>query len=282
MDTLSPGTHTFTVDGVRQVYHVAGAGPVLVAHAGGPGLDWSYLRSADLEHHFTMVYPEPAGTGESGPLPAGATYVGTYVTMLSALIDHLGLPDVHLLGHSHGGFVALRYALDHPDRVAGLALYSTSPVGDGEFWAAMAASAAAYPQRHPDVPEAAEAPGWMTAPGNTHEERTAAIRGMLPLYFADYWGRRAEYADVRAHMRAWPVALADGHFDYRAELSRITARTVVVCGRHDFICGPVWGEMLHRGIAGSRMVMLENSGHFAHLEEPNAYAEAVTWLLAPE
>jgi pimeloyl-ACP methyl ester carboxylesterase len=38
----------------------------------------------------------------------------------------LGQDRVHVLGHSHGGFVAQQYALDHPDRIAGLVLYDTS------------------------------------------------------------------------------------------------------------------------------------------------------------
>jgi proline iminopeptidase len=69
-----------------------------------------------------MVYPEPVGTGASGPLPTGATFVDTYVDFLHAMVDHIDVPQVHLLGHSHGGFVAQRFALRHPDRTAGLAL----------------------------------------------------------------------------------------------------------------------------------------------------------------
>ncbi|MEQ4715858.1 alpha/beta hydrolase [Nonomuraea sp. B19D2] len=41
---LSPGTHTVSVGGVAQRHHVAGAGPVCLAHPGGPGLSWEYLR----------------------------------------------------------------------------------------------------------------------------------------------------------------------------------------------------------------------------------------------
>jgi proline iminopeptidase len=53
----------------------------------------------------------------------------------------------------------------------------------------------------------------------------------------------------------------------------------VITGRHDFICGPVWAEMLHQGIPGSRLKILEYSGHFGHIEEPDAFTDAVTWLL---
>lgn len=283
MDTLTPGTHSLTVDGIRQVYHVAGGGPVLVAHAGGPGIDHGYLRSADLEKHFTVVYLEPVGTRDSGPYPEDATYVGTYAHLLGAVIDHLGVPRVHLLGHSHGGFVTLQYAIDHPDRVAGLALYSTSPTTGDEFWDTMRDNATAFPEQHPDRPEAAEVLDWMTFQSTTDEEHSAALRGLMPLYFADFWGERhAEYAAMRAAVRAWRVENDGVPFDCRVELPEVTAPTVIICGRHDFICGPVWAAMLHNGIPGSRLVMLENSGHFGQIEEPEAFTEAVTWLISVE
>jgi proline iminopeptidase len=74
------------------------------------------------------VYVEALGTGESGRLethPHGYAR-SLYAEVLDRLIDHLGLAKVHLLGHSHGGFVAQRYALDHADRLAGLILYESA------------------------------------------------------------------------------------------------------------------------------------------------------------
>src|SRR4051812_48202714 len=66
---LSPGTHTYTLAGVVQRYHVHGSGPVCVAHSGGPGIDWEYLRTPALEEHLTMVYVEPVGTAQDSRLP---------------------------------------------------------------------------------------------------------------------------------------------------------------------------------------------------------------------
>ena len=93
-----------------------------------------------LEQDLTMVYVEPVGTGASGRLPDAREYnLATYVHFLNAVIEHLALPEVVLLGHSHGGFVAQRYALDRPERVASLILYDTSPVTDEGFWSAAVA-----------------------------------------------------------------------------------------------------------------------------------------------
>ncbi len=65
---LAPGTHSIAVNGVAQHYHVSGMGPYCIAHAGGPGIDASYLRLPLLEESLTMVYLDPIGTGSSGRL----------------------------------------------------------------------------------------------------------------------------------------------------------------------------------------------------------------------
>jgi len=122
------------VDGVPVLYHVFGSGPVVIAHPGGPGGEWSYLRMPELEKAATVVYIEPFGTGSSGRLadPNGYT-MEAYVREVEAVRVALGVDRVVLLGHSHGGFVAQAYALTHPEHLRGLVLYDTSPVTGAEL-----------------------------------------------------------------------------------------------------------------------------------------------------
>ncbi|MGW1886623.1 alpha/beta fold hydrolase [Streptomyces sp. NPDC001970] len=106
---LSLGTHTIAVRHgsslIEHRYHVAGTGPVCIAHSGGPGTSWEYLRMPLLERSLTMVYAEPVGTGASGLLADPREYtLATYTHFLHAVIEPLALPDTVLLGHSHGGF----------------------------------------------------------------------------------------------------------------------------------------------------------------------------------
>jgi pimeloyl-ACP methyl ester carboxylesterase len=262
-------THHITVHGVRQVYHVAGQGPLCVAHSGGPGIDYAYLRMPLLEQHFTMVYLEPVGTGESGRLDAYG--IDTYVTFLDAVVDDLGAPQVHLLGHSHGGFVVQQYTLDHPERVAGLILYDTSPVTGPEFWESAMAGVAAYAPVAPEVPAAFE----RAVTATDDEALSAALREAVPVYFADFPGRRSEFSAFVAGIRAWAVPSDPAPFDVRSRLKEITAPTAVIVGAHDFICGPRWAALLHAGIPGSQLTVLESSGHFGHVEQPAEFAAAV-------
>jgi pimeloyl-ACP methyl ester carboxylesterase len=275
-------THQIDIDGLPQVYHVAGSGPVCVVHSGGPGIGWDSVRMPALEQDLTMVYVEPIGTGHSGRLAQPRDYrLGTYQRFLEGVADHLGREKVFLLGHSHGGFVVQRYALAHPDRVAGLVLYDTSPVTGEEFWAGAMAGVAAYASRHAAEPGADDVVKAFQEALQAVDDTalTAAFGRFIPLYLHDYWTRRDEFAPYVAGIRAWADPQRGEEpepFDVRGRLGEITAPTLIVAGRHDFICGVRWARILHDGIAGSRLVVLENSGHLGHIEEPAAFHSAVT------
>ncbi|MFJ2394493.1 alpha/beta fold hydrolase [Streptomyces sp. NPDC087843] len=282
---LATGTHTVEIDGVAQRYHVHGTGPVCVAHSGGPGIDWAYLRMPALERHLTMVYSEPIGSGASGRLPShphGYTRP-RYSRFLGALVEHLGAPEVHLLGHSHGGFVVQYHALHHPERVAGVILYESAPLTGPEHGAEAMRLVQLFAARHADHPGLPEVlAAFQAIPTISDDVRmTAVAKGLLPSYFADYWGREEEFAPFRASVRAAHISGLDENLspdviDDREDLDSLSVPALVVVGRHDVICGVRWAEELHRLIPGSDLLILENSGHFGHLEEPEAFARAVT------
>ena len=75
--------------------------------------------------------------------------------------------------------------------------------------------------------------------------------------------------DIIGPLRDW---------DRSADLGRITVPTLITVGRYDEIA-PSCAETLRAGIADSRMVVFEHSGHVAHLEEPEAYLAAVRGFL---
>src|SRR6266850_386530 len=66
---LPQGDGVAAVNGIDIHYFVAGAGPVLVVHPGGPGLEWKYLRMPLVEEFATVVYVDPRGAGASSRLP---------------------------------------------------------------------------------------------------------------------------------------------------------------------------------------------------------------------
>jgi proline iminopeptidase len=250
-----------------------------VAHSGGPGIAWEYLRAPELEAGMTMVYIAPIGAGESDRLashPEGYT-VARYAAMLHGLIQHLGAPRVLLLGHSHGGFVAQRYALDHPERLAGLVLYDSAPTAGRELMAEASRNIEAFAARHAAVPAAQDVlEAWRGADKVSDDAGfTDTLDRLFPAYFADYWGRAADFASLRLRWKATHVVSSGAPFDLTDRLVEIAAPTLVLAGRHDFICGVRWARALYGGIVGSELMVFDQSGHFAHLEQPEAFAEAV-------
>ncbi|ETK32948.1 alpha/beta fold hydrolase [Microbispora sp. ATCC PTA-5024] len=292
MDTahpLAPGPHTIDVEGVAQRYHVAGSGPICLVHSGGPGLSWEYMRMPAVEKHLTTVYVEPIGTGDSGRLPShphGYTRE-RYARALDGLIAHLGVPRVHLIGHSYGGFVAQHYALTRPDRLAGVVLYDSAPVTGPEQFAEAARAMEAFTLRNAGRPGLQGVLDTWQSLGSLADDEgvTRAARGILPAYIADYWDREEEFAPLVSSVRGVFVSGLDENLvpdliDDRPSLGSFTVPTLVVVGRHDVICGPRWARELADGIPGARLTVLEGSGHLGHVEEPEAFAAAVAAFAA--
>jgi proline iminopeptidase len=281
---LSPGVHDVTIDGVRQRYHVRGSGPVCLIHPGGPGFFWEYLRMPAAEAHLTTVYVEPIGTGGSGRLathPHGYTREA-YARFLDELIGHLDVAKVHLLGHSHGGFVTQYYAQKHADRLTGIILYESAPAVGPEHFAEAARNLEEFARKNAGNPKLQDVlDAWQSIPTiDSDEAFTTAARRLFPAYFADYWGREDEFAPALASVSGSYISglddcMAPVAIDDRATLESITTPTLVIVGRHDFICGPRWAQEIHDHISGSRLLVLENSGHFGHIEQPEAFTSGV-------
>ena len=278
-DALSSGAHAIPINGIEQRYHIAGHGPLCIAHSGGPGIDWEYLRMPLVEQRLTMMYVEPIGTGSSGRLPdhPRGYSVERFSAQLNGLLEALDLSDVLLLGHSHGGFVVQHYALAHPERVAGIILYDSSAVTGREFMMAAGEGVAAFAQRHAGHPEAEDAlKAWQSIPSmGSDADYTAAMRGLLPVYFADH--RRADipFDEIRSSIRATLVIGDNLPFDVRHALPGLAKPALILVGDHDFICGPRWADILHGLVPDARLVRFADSGHFVHVEQTQEFAEAI-------
>jgi proline iminopeptidase len=277
---LAPGAHRIEIPGAVISIHVAGTGPLCLALPGGPGIDAAYLRSP-AERHLTLIYVDPVGTGASSRLPEPAGYGrARAVADLEKLRAALGLERVCLLGHSHGGTIALLYALAHPARVSRLILYDTTARVDDELreraWAEL--------ERRRDASWYADVRAGFAEPVETDDDATRAMLKTAPAYFFDWDARAAEHAAALGRSRVTAAAMkaeaGAAPVDLRRDLGRIRAPTLVLVGRHDFVCSLPFARELATGIPGARLVVFARSGHFAHLEEPEAFAAAISAFVA--
>jgi len=280
---ITEGDHHLTVNGQNLAYHVHGHGPTCIVHPGGPGFQWSYARMPELEASLTLIYLEAIGSGASARLASPSEYTLTrYADELEGFRRAVGLDKACLLGHSHGGFVALRYALAHQDHLRALVLYDTSARVDAEFAGAIGDHAQEFFGKEPWFVDAVKA---FAAEDSveTDDEMTALIPRELPLYFADWSHHADEYRARFAGLRvtAAPLHNHDPHpFDTRPELPKLYVPTLIVVGRRDCVTSVPFAEEIHRGVPGSELVVLEHSGHMGHIEEPAAFAAAVSRFVA--
>jgi pimeloyl-ACP methyl ester carboxylesterase len=268
-------------------YRRVGTGRPLVCHPGGPGASAAYFGDlGGLADSVELVLVNPRGTADTRrPPDPGAYAVSDYVADLEELRSHLGLETMDLLGHSHGGVVAMAYAAQHPARVDRLVLASTLARFAPEQEAAMVAAM----EQHAGAPWYADARAALEAEQagefDGDEELSALVLREMPFYFARFGAREEAYLD-RMRDELWngdALGLFNREiftaFDLRPDLGRVRAPTLVITGEQDFITGPVCARELEQGIGGAELVILPGAGHMMFVEAAAAFRAAVLRFL---
>jgi proline iminopeptidase len=249
--------------------------PCLVMH-GGLGLDHTHMHPAldSLGDVFRLIYYDHRGNGRSGRPPLETLTFDQFCADADALRQHLGFEKVAVIGSSMGGIIVLQYALRYPERLSYLILMDTAAVFDyGD-------EVAANIERKGPSEEIRAA---QAAPPPTNDEATRdSILTLAPLYFHvssaelidRVWGKT-----IYSHSAySRNGALLKEH-NVRPRLAEIRIPTLVITGDDDFITPPSAHEVIHQGIPGSELMILENSGHFPHIETPDAFFTSVRgWL----
>ena len=119
-------------DGIRVHYKDQGSGPaVLLVHSSGGDLkDWDGWVKV-LGKDYRVVRLDLPAFGLTGSVPSGNYSIDRYLTLVDALMDHLGIERFAIAGTSYGGLVAFRYAATRVDRVSALVLSNSAGVEYG-------------------------------------------------------------------------------------------------------------------------------------------------------
>jgi len=115
-------------------YLVRGGGePLLLIHGlGSSGADWAFQVAA-LEKRFQVVVPDLPGSGHSAP-PCDEYSIDGFAATLWALLDHLGVSQINIVGFSLGGAVALEMAALRPGSVPRLGLINSLATYRPDHW----------------------------------------------------------------------------------------------------------------------------------------------------
>jgi pimeloyl-ACP methyl ester carboxylesterase len=124
-------TRTIQVDQYKVNVYESGEGfPIVLLHGlGGSWEDWENNFAA-LEANFRVIAIDIPGFGDSSPPPKGEPLtLDNTVAFFHRFLQVLGLHQVILFGNSMGGLIALKYAIDYPQRVAALVLAGSAGIG---------------------------------------------------------------------------------------------------------------------------------------------------------
>ncbi|MCI4643235.1 MAG: alpha/beta hydrolase [Hyphomonadaceae bacterium] len=252
--------------------------PVLFIHgasANANEFDWSLAPR--LEDRFDLILADRPGHGYSERPDKGAQLGVQARQMAGVLALEAGEEPAVVVGHSFGGAVALRLALDHPERVKALVLLA--PVshdwgGGGEAWynswGASPVSGLAFSQLVPIAgPGQARAGVVSTFAPDPVPEGYLENSAVNLLFRPDVF--RANAQDV--------TALREELASQQDRYDQLTMPIVVFSGAEDTVINPTLhvGRLKHQA-QNLELVKLTDSGHMPHHAHGEAVAEAIARL----
>jgi pimeloyl-ACP methyl ester carboxylesterase len=238
----------------RQVSYLTGGDPerdatILLIHGSGVSARCWIEQVRGLAKALRVLALDLPGHGESDPVP-GST-VEAYADAVADFLAALRAGRVLVAGHSLGGAVALALADRRPQVVGGLVLLSScAKLPETDTWTKHLFSYLPGPLRR--IVFFTTARRILFAPGAS--DRAIDI-GMKELVAC-----RAE--TIRRDLEAAKV------MDLVAQARRVGVPTLIMCGSRDQITPPPLSERLHGLIRGSRLSIIEGSGHMVILESP--------------
>ena len=223
---------------------------------------WNHQIDTLLRLGFRVLRYDSRGHGQSEVAP-GPCSIEMLAEDAVGLLDALGIERASFMGCSKGGMVGQMVGTRHGDRFDRLVLCSTSAyMGGADVWAARIEAVA-------NGGMAAVVDGtidrWFTRPGQAR----------IP----------AEVARIREMILATPAegfiacAHAIAAMDQRETIRSIALPTLVVVGEQDPGTPPSAARLIHERIAGSKLVVLEDSAHFCNIERDGGFNAALEEFL---
>lgn len=242
--------------GYRTRVREDGAGDVLVLIHGTP-LDsraWDPLVPLLRERRRVVRYDARGhGTARSVPVPGS---FGPLADDVAALLDELDVHRAHVIGHSWGGQIAQRFALDHPDRLSRLSLVCT---------------------RSTPFPPFREAAENMRATGRVDPDG-ALRRWFSATALAQPHGFPEQVRSwlQQASPTGWAAALdLIAGFDVLTDLPQLSVPVDVICAELDQVATPDHMSEICGALPLGRWVLLPGARHLVPLEHPARVAEAI-------
>jgi proline iminopeptidase len=270
-------------DGGRLYYRIVGSGSDTVVI---PGLHFLVADLEPLARKHRLIFYDQRGRGGSDPIEDEALVWSDYeMRDVEAIRQHFNLDQMSLIGWSYLGGVTALYTLEHDDRVRRLVLMCPIPPRLPSPYATeeelrKRAESRIDPLGVQGLDEMREA-------GIDSEDPVAYCREHNRVYLPSQMGKPEALArmcsDPCIYPNEWPQNVGKHwqkrfppesmEFDWRPKLRGVTTPTLVMHGSEDFPleASREWVSAL----AEARLLVIEGSGHFPHLEAPEVFFPAI-------
>lgn len=243
-------------------YEVFGRGqPVLFLHGWLGSWRYWYPTIEVVAEQFRTYSFDFWGFGESRRQNT-AESIQSYSEQVIRFLDALGIDRVFLVGHSMGGMVALKTAINHPDRILRVATVGAPIVGDALSWLLKLTDRPLFADVFARLP-------WLRRSlfrfflGETNDPAVHEVLDDSVKSTANTL-RRAVSSMLRT--------------DLRPELQRLRAPALIVHGGRDDIVNPNQIDLFDT-IAPAEVVLMPTSRHFPFLDEPEIFNDVLLRFL---
>jgi len=249
---------------VELYYEVRGSGRPLLLVAGLAADNAYWVPVVDaLAAKYRVILLDNRGSGRTTPLDA-ATGIGAMADDCIALVRHLRLPKVHIVGHSMGGMIVQDCAIRYPDLVERIVLTATAPVAsarDNDLFASWATLFDAI-------------------------DRSLWFRNLFFWVFSPRFFASAKAVDALVQLATaypyqqspaalWSQVRAIAAFDATKSLSDIRTRTLVLAGSDDLLFPVAASAAFAKAIPHATFAPIEGAAHSMPVEFPQEFTRRV-------
>lgn len=260
-------------DGIRIHYKDEGQGPaVLLVHTSSGDLrDWDRWAEV-LSPNYRVVRLDLPAFGLTGQVPSGNYSIDRYLTLVDALMDHLGIERFAIAGGSYGGLVAFRYAGTRVNRITALVLMNSAGVEYGGRGGTTERTRDPVPKFAPKLRTQAETRAMLETTINDRSKITAALVERKT-DFANVAGRDCEgFIATGLYERGDPMRV----------LGHIRAPALVLWGGNSRALSVSTAQAFIDGMTNAKStqkIVYDGGGHFLNIERPAATARDVKTFL---
>lgn len=291
---IKNGNYYEQIGTLKLNYTIKGKGPVMIVGHPNSGKIGYELTLKPLEKYFTMVYYEPRGTGKSQAPETLEEYNSEFIVKeIDDLRTKLAVDKIGLFGHSDQSAIALEYALKYPNQVYGLILTGTSWIGSQKE---------TYQRRKESEKKRAAESAWFAqvlkdwdylVQYNTKVDENGKDISNAPLKWWCYNEESAQKVisiakeiakagrrkSINKEYYKETEAERQKYLDYQNQFSKIKAKTLIINGKYDTNNPPEYAEKLHDVLPNSKLVLIDETGHFPWLENPDkTFIEIEDWI----